>query len=166
MFNYSYYARWFFMPLLIMALMTVMALKGRKCNFLDGMKWTAVIIGVFSLIGIIPSSWQQNEEAKNVPAKETALIYLGIFLVFLSIAILLYTNFAQSAQRKSKTKSADIYPCHRRCRNHRYDTACRIQRIHPEGRKLFAAFPGAFLGVYRNRSNRFGNCRICYILTA
>ena len=109
MFNYSYYARWFFMPLLIMALMTVMALEGRKCNFLDGMKWTAVIIGVFSLIGIIPSSWQQNEEAKNVPAKETALIYLGIFLVFLSIAILLYTISSLKARNEKVKQNLPIF---------------------------------------------------------
>ena len=109
MFNYSYYARWFFMPLLIMALMTVMALEGRKCNFLDGMKWTAVIIGVFSLIGIIPSSWQQNEEAKNVPAKETALIYLGIFLVFISIAILLYTISSLKARNEKVKQNLPIF---------------------------------------------------------
>ncbi len=103
MFNYSYYARWFYMPLLIMALMTTVAIEEKKLDFLSGIKWTAIVIAGLSVIGIFPSKLEENADAKDVPMLETVLIYLGIGLIFLSIAYLLYTiSGLRSKSKKAK----------------------------------------------------------------
>ncbi len=54
-FNSSYYARWFYMPVLIMALMTTIALERCREQFRFGIKWTAVVIAAFAILGVFPS---------------------------------------------------------------------------------------------------------------
>lgn len=54
-FNSSYYARWFYMPVLIMAMMTVVALERNREQFRFGIKWTAVVIAAFAVLGVFPS---------------------------------------------------------------------------------------------------------------
>ena len=54
-FNSSYYARWFYMPVLIMSMMTAVALERCREQFRFGVKWTAVVIGAFAILGIFPS---------------------------------------------------------------------------------------------------------------
>ncbi len=54
-FNYSYYARWFYMPILIMALMTAKGLEDRKTDWVKGWRWSAGITTAFALaIGLFP----------------------------------------------------------------------------------------------------------------
>lgn len=55
-FNYSYYARWFYMPILIMVLMTVKGLEDPQVDFVRGWKWSAGITFFFVLaVGLYPS---------------------------------------------------------------------------------------------------------------
>jgi len=57
--NYSYYARWFYMPLLLMSAATCCALedcdtpKGAAA-LKSGIKWTGVFVAAFALIGVLP----------------------------------------------------------------------------------------------------------------
>ncbi|MGI5958005.1 MAG: YfhO family protein [Massiliimalia sp.] len=60
-FNSSYYARWFYMPILMMALATVLALEDVTLDFRFGIRLTAVFVGAFSLIGILPSQVKQED---------------------------------------------------------------------------------------------------------
>ncbi|MBQ0083742.1 MAG: YfhO family protein [Clostridiales bacterium] len=54
-FNVAYYARWFFMPILMMCLATVMSLEDREMDFSSAVKWTAFITLAFTLvIGFFP----------------------------------------------------------------------------------------------------------------
>lgn len=53
-FNASYYARWFYMPILIFAMMTAQALDDAEADFLPAVKLTAVIMAAFGLISCIP----------------------------------------------------------------------------------------------------------------
>lgn len=53
--NSSYYARWFYMPILMMALATVISLEDHKIDLYRGMKWTLFITLGFMCIGIIPN---------------------------------------------------------------------------------------------------------------
>lgn len=53
-FNYGYYARWFFMPLLFMALASVIALEDHMDEMPFGLKVTAGFVAFFMLIGIMP----------------------------------------------------------------------------------------------------------------
>ena len=54
-FNTAYYARWFYMPVLIMAMMTTSALECNREQFRFGIRWTAVVIAAFAVLGIFPS---------------------------------------------------------------------------------------------------------------
>lgn len=53
-FNYGYYARWFYMPLLFMALASCISLESHMDEIPFGMKVTAGFVGFFTLIGIMP----------------------------------------------------------------------------------------------------------------
>ncbi len=70
-FNTSYYARWFYMPILIIALATVMLFEDKKVDFSSALRWTAAITLVFVLvIGFFPQKVKSGEEEK---------IILGLF---------------------------------------------------------------------------------------
>ncbi len=70
-FNTSYYARWFYMPILIIALATVMLTEDKKVDFSSALRWTAAITLAFVLvIGFFPQKVKSGEEEK---------IILGLF---------------------------------------------------------------------------------------
>lgn len=60
LFNEAYYARWFYMPILMMSLATVMAVEDKEINWKTAYKWTLGITLAFVLvIGFFP---QKTEE--------------------------------------------------------------------------------------------------------
>ena len=66
-FNTSYYARWFYMPILIIALVTVMLTEDKKVDFSCGLRWTTVITLAFVLvIGFFPQMVKNGEEEKII----------------------------------------------------------------------------------------------------
>jgi len=55
LFNYNYYARWFYMPILIMALMTAKGLEDETVNWFKGWRWTfGITLVIFLAIGFFP----------------------------------------------------------------------------------------------------------------
>ncbi len=61
-FNTAYYARWFFMPILIMCLATVMAIEDREIEWDSAFKWVGFITAAFILvIGFFPSKNSEND---------------------------------------------------------------------------------------------------------
>ncbi len=63
-FNTAYYARWFYMPILIMSLATVMLAEDTTVDFSAGYKWTVGITAAFALtIGFFP---QKDEDGKLI----------------------------------------------------------------------------------------------------
>ncbi len=66
-FNTSYYARWFYMPVLIIALVTVMLTEDKQIDFSYGLRWTIAITLVFVLvIGFFPQTVKSGEEEKLI----------------------------------------------------------------------------------------------------
>lgn len=53
-FNSSYYARWYYMPILIMAVMTAQAFDDRSVDFKGGIKICLTMLAAFSLISLLP----------------------------------------------------------------------------------------------------------------
>ncbi len=68
--NSSYYARWFYMPILIMAMMTAITLDEKESSLGFGIAWTSVITAGFALIGILPSLQKLEKGADGTPATE------------------------------------------------------------------------------------------------
>ncbi len=61
LFNTSYYARWFYMPILMMALATAIAFEDTDANWKTSWKWCAAItFGLVGLIGFMPKGKDEN----------------------------------------------------------------------------------------------------------
>lgn len=52
--NSNYYARWFYMPILLMSLMTCLALERIDWDYRFGLRGTIIGVAAFSVIGILP----------------------------------------------------------------------------------------------------------------
>lgn len=64
-FNSAYYARWFYMPVLMMSLATVLTIEDRSVDWGRGLKWSAVITGLFTLlIGFMPTGLDDQGNIK------------------------------------------------------------------------------------------------------
>ena len=61
LFNGAYYARWYYMPILFMAMMTAYSLDNRELNWKAGLIASIVMPVVFGLISLLPT---QNSEGK------------------------------------------------------------------------------------------------------
>ncbi len=87
-FNASYYARWFYMPILMMALATAMLTEDASVDWSSGFKWVTGITAAFvAVIGFFP---QKNKEGEIVfglytPSKDGT--YAVRFLITSIIAI-------------------------------------------------------------------------------
>ncbi len=71
MFNSSYYARWYYMPILIMAMMTAHALDDQEINWKRGISACAVMLAVFSVVFLLPTESEEEVlffEFANIPA--------------------------------------------------------------------------------------------------
>jgi len=53
-FNSSYYARWYYMPILIMAMMTAYVLDNKKMSIKTGLPLCGAVLGFFVIVGILP----------------------------------------------------------------------------------------------------------------
>ncbi|TCL45356.1 YfhO family protein [Harryflintia acetispora] len=94
LFNHSYYARWFYMPLLLMALASVVALERYRIrhasvDLMRGLRCTAVICGVIVFaIGFTPQEVDGEEVVGLMKYPErfwiyAAIVALGLLTVFL-----------------------------------------------------------------------------------
>ncbi len=54
-FNASYYARWFYMPLLMMCLASLFALEDKQIDLAFGLKFTIVVTTLWGFMGLIPT---------------------------------------------------------------------------------------------------------------
>ncbi len=60
MLNASYYARWYYMPILIMAMMTAYALDNYEIHWKQGMRICLVMLSIFGMISLLPIK-EENE---------------------------------------------------------------------------------------------------------
>ena len=85
-FNSSYYARWYYMPVLIMALMTAMAFDDLKTDFKPAIKICGIVMLAMAVIAILPKKVDDKTqwfEFSNYPAYFA--VVLGISIIGLII---------------------------------------------------------------------------------
>ena len=89
-FNGSYYARWFYMPILIMAMMTAYALDNREIKWKNGIITCAVMLLGFAAISLLPRKEDDGKIVWFDFAKYTWYhwLTLGLCAVMLYFAIL------------------------------------------------------------------------------
>lgn len=87
-FNASYYARWFYMPILIFAMMTAQTLDDDEADFTPAVKITAVMILAFGAMSFIPEKKDDKLSWFTLP-NDFAYFWLttGIAAAFLIYAV-------------------------------------------------------------------------------
>ncbi len=89
-FNSSYYARWFYMPILIMCLATVSAAEDRDVNWKGAFCWVGFITAAFALvIGLFP---QKTEDGYTLGlfTDNTNPFYIRRFWLTVAIAVIAF----------------------------------------------------------------------------
>ncbi len=86
-FNSAYYARWFYMPILIMALATAVACEDETVNLSKGIMWSSVITAAFALtIGLFPRREGDDSIAFGLFTQDDEGMYLVRYWITVLIA--------------------------------------------------------------------------------
>lgn len=113
-FNSAYYARWLYMPILIMALASVKVLERQDATYQKSILYTAAGIGFFSLIGVLPT-YKGGELLIGACADSPRFfIWVGISVVSLALFSLLivYARPAKALYRSSLICLSVIIVCY------------------------------------------------------
>ncbi|MEE0840135.1 MAG: YfhO family protein [Acutalibacteraceae bacterium] len=104
-FNTAYYARWFYMPILMMALATAVTIEEKDINWRLGFNWTAVITSAIALaVGLFP----QKKDGEIVlglytdAGESTKYLYRLIIAVAFAVLSLILCRFLITLRDKSK----------------------------------------------------------------
>lgn len=94
LFNSSYYARWFYMPVLFLALATVMAFEDKDCDIIAGVRGAGfVTVAIAVAIGLMPV--KEGEEYKfgleAYPARYW--LYVGIAVLCIALMAILFKGY-------------------------------------------------------------------------
>lgn len=88
MFNQSYYARWYYMPVLLMALATGMAIEERSLNWRSAYKWVlGITIAVTLVIGFFPNNNSEGKLVFGVFTEPENPMYISRYWTSCAIAI-------------------------------------------------------------------------------
>jgi len=84
MMNSAYYARWFYIPTLMMALATVLSLEDSEVRLGFGLKWSVAVTGAFIvLIGLLPAKAEDESVLIGLYNKE----YGAAFWIYCGLAV-------------------------------------------------------------------------------
>lgn len=111
LFNGSYYARWFYMLTLMMALATVMALEEQRTDWKRALTWSlGITAAIAGLIGLMPSITTQDGERvvtfglEQYPARYWATVAVSA----LSLAAVGYLFLYRRGEQKTFYRSVNI----------------------------------------------------------
>lgn len=94
LFNGSYYARWYFMPVLIMALMTAIAVDDKAISLKKGIPAVAAVLATFAVIFLLPKTDSKTGETtfgKVAQYPDLAVIQIvGTILLFAVLVFIVY----------------------------------------------------------------------------
>lgn len=109
-FNSSYYGRWYYMPVLMMALATCYTLQDETFDLKFGVKVTAAAAAVFTLVGFLPT---QGEDGKTEWMKFPPYVerFWG-YVIIAMISLLLVCFLIQiRANRKRFMQCTVVFTC-------------------------------------------------------
>lgn len=92
MFNSSYYARWYYMPILIMCLMTAKVIDENKSDLKKGFTAVVVVCAIFIGIGLLPTQENGKTVYGKVP-EYIELYYIQAIVTALMIVMLFYVIY-------------------------------------------------------------------------
>ncbi len=99
MFNASYYARWFYIPVLMMTLATVLSLESTRVDFKRSITWSVVVISATSLlIGLMPDITEENGTEvvvfglEKYPTRFWTYVAISVFCLALVVFIFAFVK--------------------------------------------------------------------------
>lgn len=108
LFNHSYYARWFYMPVLLMCLASVLMLERKSPNLLRGFKWTAGITALFVVaVGFTPQKIDGEIVIGLMDHVPKFWGYVAITVIGLALTFLLL-RFCQQSPKYKKLLTISI----------------------------------------------------------
>ncbi|MBQ3088694.1 MAG: YfhO family protein [Clostridia bacterium] len=116
MFNSAYYARWYYMPILIMSLVTAMGIEDTEIHFKSPFKWVmGITVAATAVIGLFPQETEDGRIEGGLYEKSEDF-YLYRFLATAAIAIISLVILGLllksiKKQRKQFMKSATAIVC-------------------------------------------------------
>jgi len=95
-FDNSYYARWYYMPILIMALATAIAIEDPEVDMKKGIRWTITLTVPFIVLAFIPTT-KDGETVFSGVIKYQDRFWAYVAIAFLSLTVLsLIFNFLRN----------------------------------------------------------------------
>lgn len=85
LFNSSYYARWYFMPVLLMCMMTAYVLDHKKLNFKGGLKFCGIALVVIAVIGILPTNSKDGNVVYGKVTEYPMLFWLSVAITAMGL---------------------------------------------------------------------------------
>ena len=101
LFNSSYYARWFYMPILIMCLMTAQVIDRDKNELRFGFVPTAAVGAIFVAIGLLPKQKDGQTVYGQVP-KYPELYYVQAIVTIAMIVMLFFAVYKVAIDRRKR----------------------------------------------------------------
>ncbi|MBO4878126.1 MAG: YfhO family protein [Ruminococcus sp.] len=85
--NEYYYARWFYMPILIMAMMTARSLDQEDIDFMPAVKISAAMLVVFGIISVLPDKLSDGSYIWFTMTTHTTYFYINLAIAGFSLLI-------------------------------------------------------------------------------
>lgn len=105
-FNGSYYARWFYMPILIMAMMTAYTLDDEDSEPMPGIKVCAAMLAAFAVISVLPTKDDDgNIEFFKLPRD---IGYFGFSLAVAALSLILTVYIFRKKRRSRRYMGAAL----------------------------------------------------------
>ena len=101
LFNSSYYARWFYMPILIMCLMTAQVIDKDKFDLRSGFVPTAIASSVFVGIGLLPKNVDGKVVYGKVP-KYPELYYVQAIVTIAMTVMLFFAVYKVAVDKRKR----------------------------------------------------------------
>ncbi|MDO4742878.1 MAG: YfhO family protein [bacterium] len=113
MLNTAYYARWFFIPILMMCLATVMSLEDRQINWRTAYKWCAGVTAAFVVvIGFFPQKNSDNTWRFGLYTPDAgARFWCTCIIALLGLAVLFELLMIRKKYPRSFFKTSIVMVC-------------------------------------------------------
>ncbi|SDM58885.1 YfhO family protein [Acetanaerobacterium elongatum] len=109
LFNSSYYARWFYMPILFLSLATVIAFEDKEADILSGIRWTGFITAAIAVaIGLMPKKDGDKTILGLEEYPDRFWLYVGISML---CVVLMYFLFRFFKERKNFPRILLVTAC-------------------------------------------------------
>lgn len=87
-FNTAYYARWFYMPILLMCLATAFLTEEKDINWSSGYKWVlGITLGFAAVIGFFPQKTDDGKIIFGLYTQDENNVYAARFFIAVAIAL-------------------------------------------------------------------------------